>query len=221
MLLFVCVLGTINGEVNGCVKSIVGIEKNENVVENTKVFDGKIELTSEATDTNIISLTENIQKCNIINNTNCNKLSASDKQEGSNYYCKSSQIKETDNYQNNNTSTNCDIVCINGSFKKITHNKVNTLDFSNSGNSVDIDGEKCKAEVYQFYQNLKLQLSKFNYFLNEPTTIKHVAHLEIEASKKKELENIVTEFENKRINSPNPFSFVAELKIFIHNYDQQ
>jgi len=200
--LFVYVLDTTNEEFNGCIKSIVNKEC-EKIVENTKVLNGKIELTLEANETNMKSITENLQECDI-NNTNC----------------KLSQNKETNNYQNNNTNINCDIVCTNGNLTKIMHNKENLStscisNYDNSNNS----SEKCEAEVYQFYQNLKSQLSKFNYFLNEPTLVKHVAHLEIEASKKKELENMVTEFENKRINSPNPFSFLAELKTFIHNYE--
>jgi len=180
----------VNKEFNGSVKSIGGVEGNEKVVENTEVINGKIELTSETNETNMKALTENVQKCSIIDNTICTESGASDEQEESNYSGKSTQ--------NNNTNISCDIVCIN-----------------------DIDSEKYKAEVHQFCQNLKSELSKFNNFLNEPTTVKHVAHLEIEASKKKELENIVAEFENKRISSPNPFSFVAELKTFIRNYDQQ
>lgn len=76
---------------------------------------------------------------------------------------------------------------------------------------------KCEKEINQFYQNIKSEIEKFNDF-NDQSSIKHIAHLEIEASKKKELEQIVAEFESKRIISPDPFSFIAELKTFIHDF---
>lgn len=223
MALIMCISGAVNKEFNGCVNSIISVKENEKVVENIEVINGKIELTSEVNETNMKS-TENVQKCDIVN-TNCTESRTSNGEEESNYYCKSTKNNnEMDNYQNNNTNISCDIVCTNGSLTKIMYNKVNsdTSCSSNSDNLIDIDSEKCKTEVHQFYQNLKSELDKLNHFFKEPTTtIKHVAHLEIEASKKKELENIVAEFEKKRISSPNPFLFVAELKTFIHNYDQQ
>lgn len=69
--------------------------------------------------------------------------------------------------------------------------------------------------MYKLRESLKSELEKVKCSLNDSKTVKHVAHLEFEASKKKDLENIVMEFESKRINSPDPFSFSAELKTFI------
>jgi len=130
------------------------------------------------------------------------------------------QNKEINNFQNNNNNANtdCDIVRTNDDPTKIHEIRLeenNSL--PNSNDLLIIERETCKKGVYQLYQNLKSKIEKFN--LNDQSPVKHIAHLEIEASKKKELEQIVAEFENKRINSPNPFSFIAELKKCIHDLD--
>ncbi|XP_027854379.1 gem-associated protein 5 isoform X3 [Aphis gossypii] len=105
--------------------------------------------------------------------------------------------------------------------KSLTEN-IKECNINNSTNfnelcTVNKNKIKFEKEINQFYQNIKSEIEKFNNF-NDQSSIKHIAHLEIEASKKKELEQIVAEFESKRINSPDPFSFIAELKTFIHDF---
>lgn len=192
MILIIYNLGTVNKELHRSINGVKGCI--EDVIEDTEVK----------------CLTENIKNCNLVNNTNCN-----DKQDESDCGLDSPKDVKTTLNQNNNTNTNCDIVCTNGSLTKISKNNENYMSpyFSNIGES-DIKS-KCKIEVYKLYQTLKSDLEKIIYSLNDSETVKHVAHLEFEASKKKDLENIVMEFERKRINSPDPFSFSAELKTFI------
>lgn len=163
------------------------------------------------------SLPENVNKYNTNNNTASN-----DKQE-SNDCCTLPQNKEINNCLNNNSNEQCDIICTNVNLS--SHHELNlknSLDQNSYNSNFNDPNEiKCKPyikDVHQFCQNLKLELEKFNYLLNDQPTIKHIAHLEIEASKKKELENVVTEFENKRINSPSPFVFITELKTFICDF---
>lgn len=153
-------------------------------------------------------------------NTNNNALNR--KQE-SDDCCKSLQDKEINNCLNNNSNKHCDIVCTN---VNLSHHEINLKNLpdqdSFNSNLNDLKEIKCKLynkDIHQFCQNLKLELEKFDYLLNDQPTIKHIAHLEIEASKKKDLENVVTEFENKRINSPNPLVFIAELKTFICDFN--
>lgn len=159
-----------------------------------------------------------MKECNIDNNTNCNMLC---EQEESNDCIMSLQNKEMNNLQNNNINTTCDIDCTNDNSTKLLLEETNSSDIhntcTNSNDSLVVEHERCKKEVYKFYQYLKSELEKFDY-LNDQSPIKHIAHLEIEASKKKEHEQIVADFENKRINSPNPFSFLAELKTFVHDF---
>jgi len=160
-----------------------------------------------------------MKECNINNSTSFNKLCARNEHNDSNesYILQNKEIKNVQN--NNNTNINCDIVSTNDNSTKIHEiNLENHNSFTNSNNLIVMENEKCKKEVYTFYKNLKLEIEKFDY-LNDQPSVKHIAHLEIEASKKKELEQIVAEFESKRINSPNPFSFIAELKTFISDLD--
>lgn len=201
-------IGIINEELIGCLKSI----KNEVENENTEILDGE-EIISETNELKCMKcLTENMKECNI-DITDCNKL----EQEESNDCSMSIQNEEINNLQNNNNAnTDCDIVCTHDNSTEIHLEKNNS--FENMNDLLVMEREKCKAEIYQFYQNLKTDIEKFN--LIEPESpIKYIAHLEIEASKKKKLEQIVAEFENKRIDSPNPFSFISELKTFIHDLE--
>jgi hypothetical protein len=188
------------------------VEENEN----TEILDSEVIITSKAND--IKSLTENMKECNIDNSTNVNDLCAHKDQEESNDYCISLQSKEINNLLNNNTNKNCDTAYTNDNSTKI--NEANLEKQNSCTNSKDLlvkENEKCKKEIYQFYQNIKSEIEKFNH-PNDQSPVKHIAHLEIEASKKKELEQIVVEFESKRINSPDPFSFIAELKTFIYDF---
>ncbi|KAL4096870.1 hypothetical protein QTP88_021745 [Uroleucon formosanum] len=199
---------SINEELIGCIKSIKSEEENEN----TEILDSKVIITSKANELNQVkSLTENMKECNIDHITNFNKS----EHEESN----SLQNKQINNLQNNNNvNTDCDIVCTNDNPTKIHEMNLKENNYlANSNDLLVMERETCKKEVYQFYQNLKSEIEKFN--LNDQSPVKHIAHLEIEASKKKELEQIVAEFENKWINSPNPFSFIAELKKCIHDLD--
>lgn len=208
---------TINEELIECVKSIKSTDENEN----TEVLDSKIEITSETNELKYVkSLTENMKECNIDKSTNFNKVYGDKEQEESKNFRMSVQYKEINNLQNsNNTNTDCDVVCTNDNSTKIQEiNLEKNKSLTNSNDLFVMESEKCKNEVYQFYQNLKSEIEKFDC-LNDQSPVKHIAHLEIEASKKKELEQIVSEFENKRINSPNPFLFIAELKTFIHDFD--
>lgn len=165
------------------------------------------ELTSEI---NVNSLTENIENYNISDEL----CELNEQEEFSSDGCKS--------LQNNNTNKNCDIVCINGSPTKIFDYKINSLEqnpcFSKESDLGEFENEKYK-EIYQFYQNLKFELEKFYNLSNKKQPIKHVAHLEIEASKKKKLENIVADYLSKRIDSPNPYLFIAELNMFIRDLE--
>lgn len=189
----------------GCIKSI----KSEDENENTEILDSKVIITSEASEFKYVkSLTENMKECNIDDITN--KLEHGESN--------SLQNKEINNLENNNNAnTDCDVVCTNDNPTKIHKIHLEENNSLANSNNLLVKRETCKKEVYQFYQNLKSEINKFN--LNDQSPVKHIAHLEIEASKKKELEQIVTEFENKRINSPNPFSFIAELKKCIHDLD--
>lgn len=201
-------IDSINEELIGCIKSIKSEEENEN----TEILDSKVIITSKANELNQVkSLTENMKECNIDHITNFNKS----EHEESN----SLQNKQINNLQNNNNvNTDCDIVCTNDNPTKIHEMNLKENNYlANSNDLLVMERETCKKEVYQFYQNLKSEIEKFN--LNDQSPVKHIAHLEIEASKKKELEQIVAEFENKWINSPNPFSFIAELKKCIHDLD--
>lgn len=201
--IYIIYLDTTSEKINGNIKSF-------NIDGSNEDFDVK-------------SLPENLKECNIEPNTNHMKLKDEEK---SNDGCKSLQNKEIHNYQNNNTNKLCDIICTNGNLSKTSHceiNQINSQDQNacdlNCNNSMSIQYKKYEKDMYQFCQNLKLELEKFDYVLNDQPTIKHIAHLEIEASKKKDLENVVTEFENDRINSPDPFLFVSELNTFIHDFN--
>lgn len=202
----------INDESIGCVKSIKSDEENES----SEVIDNKVIITSKGND--IKSLTENMKECYINNSTNFNELCTGKYKEKSNESCMSLQSKK-EKKTNNNTNKNYDIVnAINISTKinEVSLEKQNS--FINLNNFlVNKNKIKFEKEINQFYQNIKSEIERFNDF-NDQSSIKHIAHLEIEASKKKELEQIVAEFESKRINSPDPFSFIVELKTFIHDF---
>lgn len=206
MLLIEYNLDTINEKFN---KSVDSVEECKNVTEsNNDILDSKIELTSITNETDIKLLTENIKNYTIVNNTNCSVLCTSDKQEELDYGSNLPEDIKTTLNQND------DIVCTNGLTEKSQNYENKNIDESKMKS-------RCKTAVQQLYQSLKSELENNNCFLNDSNTVKHVAHLEIEASKKKELENIVMEFESKRINSPDPFSFSTELKTFIQlGFDQ-
>lgn len=141
--------------------------------------------------TSMNSLIESIKTCDIVGNINCIEPCVGDKQEEFN---------------------NC---CTNGNSKEELHDS----HFSNLNDIFLVEKEKCKIKVYQFIQYLKTELEKFNDFLIDQP-VKHVDYLQIEASNKKNLENFVTEYESNRINSPNPFLFVADLNTFTCGFDQ-
>lgn len=200
-------LDTINEKLNDSIKSL-NIEESKEKDENLD------------TEINVKSINENLKECTF--NNNINHIELNDKEKLN--CCKSPQDKEIDNCQNNNTNKCYDTVCTNGNLSKISPHKTNMINSpdtnssdSNLNDSVDIKCKQFKKDLYQFCQTLKLELEKFD--INDQPTIKHIAHLEIEASKKKELENVVIEFENERINSPNPFLFLTELKTIIHDFD--
>jgi len=203
----------INDESIGCVKSIKSDEENES----TEVIDNKVIITSKAND--IKSLTENMKECNINNSTNFNELSTSKDKEKSNDSCMSLQSKKKKTKLNNKTNKNCNIVNVINISTKINEVNLETQNSFTNLNNILVNKNKIKfeKEINQFYQNIKSEIEKFNDFNNQ-SSIKHIAHLEIEASKKKELEQIVAEFESERINSPDPFLFIAELKTFIHEF---
>lgn len=181
-------------KLNGCNTTINNMDKIN------KILDSEVELTSEI---NLNSLTENLEKCNI-----SNELYAHVNQDKYGSDCQKS-------HENNNINENCNIVCTNGN----STNLMNSPDHDPCSDYVDVENEKCKKEVNQFYQNLKSEFEKFCNNSSNRSPIKHIAHLEIEASKKKELENIVINFLNKRIDSPNPYIFIAELNMFIHDFE--
>jgi len=158
------------------------ISEELNGYENsTSLSNCVMESILEDDETSLSSLSESIQKCDIvgISNNNCSESFGS-------------KLKESNHCCTNNIST------------KICQDEI----------------EKCKIEVHQFIQYLELELKKFYGYLNDQPVVKHVAHLEIEASKKKDLELVVAEFENKRINSPDPFLLLGELKTFIRDFDR-
>lgn len=206
MLLLEYNLDTMNGKFN---KSVDSIEECKKVIEsNDNILNSKIELTSITNEIDVKLLTENIKNCTIVNNTNCSVLCTSGKQEELDCGSNLPEDIKTTLYQN------CDIVCTNGLTEKSQNYENKNIDESKMKS-------RCKTAVQKLYQSLKSELEKNNSYLNDSNTIKHVAHLEIEASKKKELENIVMEFESKRINSPDPFSFSTDLKTFIQlGFDQ-
>uniref|UniRef100_A0A2H8TR50 Gem-associated protein 5 n=1 Tax=Melanaphis sacchari TaxID=742174 RepID=A0A2H8TR50_9HEMI len=201
--------GTVNEELIGCIKSTTSEEENEN----TELLDSKV-ITSKANDTK--SLIENMKECNINSSINFNKLCVEKDQEKSND-CISLQNKEINNLLNN-TNKNGDIIHTNNETKINEVNLEKQNSFTNLDDKLVMQKIKFKKKIYQFYQNIKSEIENLNC-LNDQSSVKYIAHLEIEASKKKEFEQIVAEFESKRINSPNPFLFIAELKTFIHDFD--
>lgn len=182
--------------------------KNE---EKKEIVESKIESTSETDKSNLRSLVESIRKCDMTDNHNDNNSNIHNEPKKFNNYC-STNNNNTFGSNGSSTEIPCHETNIINSLEKISH-------FFNSSSSVMIKIEKCKKEILQFHLNLRTELEKYPNFHNDSTAIKHVAHLEIEASKKKELDNIVIEFENRRINSPNPFLFVAEMKNFFQHFD--
>lgn len=207
MFLFLYNLDPVNIKLNECEKSINNIE-----IENTESLDNVITQITEVNGSNVRLLKENIEESSIVGNINCNKLCTEDEYEEPNNTFNSTQ--------NNNTNDNC-IVNTNGQdLTQISHEvNLNNSSTQNVCSANASDSDKYKIEVSLFCKNLKSELELLNFILHDESTIKHVAHLEIEASKKKKLENIVAEFENIRISSPNPFLFVAELKTFIRDFD--
>lgn len=181
-------------------------------------------MTTEPSKIDGQSLSENaMEYCNIDNKKECesNELCVPIKEGESIGFCKFPQDEQI----NNNANSSCSIVCKNGNLTKLSCYEIDLKKSSepNPKNTVDIEmseNEKCKAEVHQFYQNLKLELRKYQHFFKDKPAVKHVAHLEIEASKKKEFEIVVSKFEKKRVDSPNPFLFVEELKNCVYELDQ-
>ncbi|VVC40847.1 Hypothetical protein CINCED_3A004867 [Cinara cedri] len=199
---------------NESTKSIKAVGELEDI----QVSESKRELL-ELNVSRMESLTENMKECEVVNY----KLSKLNKDDESNF-SKSHQYKEINNDQNNYSNKNYDLVGANDNSAisdckiKLTNSLEQNACFTDLNNLKKI--ENFKKEVAHFFQNIETELNKYHNYSNDQSTIKHVAHLETEASKKKELEIIVAEFEKNRINSPNPFTFVAELNCFIHAFDQ-
>lgn len=189
---FIYTLDSTSIEYNRHNNSINLLVKTKTKLDNTKVLNDKQDSIFKDNATSMKSLIENIKTCDIVGNNNCIEPCVSDKQEEFNHCCTNGNSKEA----------------------------LFDLHFSNLNDIVLVEKEKCKKKVYQFIQYLKTELEKFNDVLIDQPVVKHVAHLEIEASKKKNLENFVAEFEGSRINSPNPFLFVADLKTFTCSFDQ-
>lgn len=192
IFLFVYTLDSTSVEYNEHNNSIDLLVETKNKLGNTEVLNGKQDSIFKDNAISMESLVENIKTCDIVGNNNCAELCVSDKQEEFNH------------------------CCTNGNSKEALHN----LHFSNVNDIDLVEKEKCKKKVYQFIQYLKIELEKFNDFLIDQPVVKHVAYLQIEASRKKNLEKFVTEYESNRINSPNPFLFVADLKTFTCSFDQ-
>ncbi|VVC34354.1 WD40/YVTN repeat-like-containing domain,WD40-repeat-containing domain,Quinoprotein alcohol [Cinara cedri] len=153
---------------------------------------------------------------NTVNNPN-HKLYALKNQEESSYFCKSLQEMDINN---------CDLVYTCDRSTKTQHHTTHLInspeqnfDYLNSNNFVRIKSEKCKKKMYTFFQNIKSELDKYNCLLNDQPIVQRVTNLEIEASKKKKLEKFMIEFENERINSPDPFLFIAVLKNYINTFE--
>lgn len=196
---------------NSSFESNSNINENKEEIANAKILDNKMELTVELDINNVNCLTENLKICNIVNSTNENEKLDSDEFR---------QNKELRNCQNNNSNRICGITCASNNSTKLESNiEKNSSEQNgclNLNNSDEKESENCKRVVYEFYQNLKLDIDTFNHILNDRPSVKHIAHLDIEASIKKELENTVLEFENKRINSPNPIAILIEVRNFIN-----
>lgn len=195
-------LDTVNDELNECIKP-------SNTLKEIEYIDSKTEL-SEVNENILQPLIKNINDSNTINHK-ISTLDISDKLDNS----KSLEGKKISNDRNNHTKTNDNSLAILNSKINLTNlSKPNT--FTDLNNLVNI--KKYKQIVNHFFQNVEMELNKFHNCLNDQSTVIHNAHLDTEVSKKKELEVIVAEFEKKRINSPNPFLFVAELKNAIHEF---
>lgn len=179
-----------NGEFNEYIKSA-----------NTRAINSKTEL-SEVNETTSESVTENIKEDKIVSTNYC----------------------ETINDKNNHANKNYDLLSTNDNSAmpdyeiNSTNSSKHNASFTNFNKLIEF--EKLKNKIHQFFQNVETELKKCYNCLNVEPTIKYVAHLETEASKKKELLIVVEEFEKKRINSPNPFLFVEELMNTIHEFDQ-
>lgn len=112
----------------------------------------------------------------------------------------------------------------NGSSTK-THpvrNIINSLEknsgFFNTNNFLQIEYEKCKREMYTFFQNVISEFNNYSSLFDDQSPI--VTDLEIIGLKKEKLNNFITKFENKRISTPDPFAFILMLKNYIHTFDQ-
>lgn len=128
---------------------------------------------------------------------------------------------ETKNDENNK---NYDLLSTNDNSSIPDHEINSTNSSKHNAYSTELNNliefEKCKQKIHYFFQNVETELKKYHNCLNGEPTVNYVAHLETEASKKKDLLTIVEEFEKKRINSPNPFLFIEELMNTIHEFDQ-
>lgn len=213
MLMLLCIynLDSMNKESNG---NSTSINCKFDSKEKLDIFYDKSESPSEINQYNDKSLIESSKECDATVNNNHSEPSVRDKQKESKY-CSTLSPNEKVN-----------TICTNGNSTETLSQETNLIQslekmsLSFNSPSVMLEIEKCKKEMIQFLQKLKIEFEKYLNLLSDSTTVKHVAHLEIEASKKKELENIVTEFEKRRISSPNPFLFMAELEKFIQNVEQ-
>lgn len=207
-------------ELSTCTKSILKLKINEEEIKSSKVLNNEFDSTAEIVENPKELLNENTNElCNTFNpiDAECNELCVTIEYNESNNVNKSPQ-----NGRLNNNNTGCSLVCTNGNetdLIKLSEQNICSLNLTDSAEIEVSKSEKYKTEVYQFYQNLKMELENYQHFFDDQHIVKHVAHLEIEASKKKEFENIVTDFENKRIDSPNPYLFLAVLKKFISSLE--
>lgn len=157
------------------------------------------------------SLAYNLNKFNIVGNDTYKK-SALNNQE-SDY--------SSESYQDENMDM-CDLVNTNGSSMETQDHAINFINpeknsaFSMINNVVNIKNETFKRVVCGFYQNLLPEFDKYNYLFKKELIIQHDISLNKLTLKKKNLDNLIAEFENQRINSPDPFLFIMMLKNYFH-----
>ncbi|XP_050548887.1 uncharacterized protein LOC126910389 isoform X2 [Daktulosphaira vitifoliae] len=89
--------------------------------------------------------------------------------------------------------------------------QISSHSFNDLFNLLTKENNLNSVNLIKFFQNIVLIIHKFNGLLNKPS-IQHVAHLEIQASKKKKLENVVSEFVAKRVNAPDSIVFLKKLE---------
>ncbi|XP_050440258.1 gem-associated protein 5-like isoform X2 [Adelges cooleyi] len=150
--------------------------------------------------------------------------------------------KSTNHKKMSDTFMNLDSNIINNNDKLITNGITNkSVDLSlensyipNMNDLLDVLATEIYPDTKEFdtfFQSLTSVINKFQD-LDIKCSVQHIAHFEMEASRKRNLENIVSDFQNKRVNAPNPLKFLNELqktvsdlynhhKDFQTNYEEQ